>query len=215
MKLPMRKLSISTLSLAAFMIMTGGLPVQAETTDTMTVTPVPGTPGTSAAELQPESDPAQAETGITPETEERTVAQTITPGRATRGVPSYIGIGGNIGFGGRTALGRGNFVITSKVGLTDNFSARPGVVVGRSPTFLLPVTVDFPVLTPLGDRVAVAPFVGGGMAISTRGGSSVRLLATGGVDIPITNQFTATASANAAFFRRPEIGVILGVGYNF
>lgn len=183
--------------------------------ETVVAPPIPGTPETSATELQLETAPSQPETATTPETEEATVAQVITPGRATRGVPSYIGIGGNIGFGGRTALGRGNFVITSKVGLTNNFSARPGIVVGRRPTILLPVTVDFPILNPLGDRVAIAPFVGGGMAISTGGGSSVRAVAMGGVDIPITNQFTATASANAAFFRRPEIGVILGVGYNF
>lgn len=30
-----------------------------------------------------------------------------------------------------------------------------------------------------------------------------------------STRFTAIASANAAFFRQPEVGLILGVGYNF
>lgn len=181
--------------------------------------PVPGTVITSASALQiQETDSLSVEETTAEsesETDEAVVAQVITPGRATRSGPSYIAVGGNIGFGGRTALGRGNFAITSKIGLTNTISARPGLIVGRSPTILLPVTFDFPVGAVVADRFRLSPFVGGGIAISTRGGSEVRALALGGVDVPITEQFTFTASANAAFFRRPEIGVILGVGYNF
>lgn len=177
----------------------------------------PGTVATTAASLQLKPLVAQTTTP-TPETTPTpapTTPQTITPGRATRSGPSYIAVGGNIGFGGNTALGRGSFVVTSKVGLTNNFSARPGLVIGRSPTILLPVTVDFPVQSAIDGRVRVAPFVGGGIAISTRGNATVRALAMGGVDIPLSDRFTATASANAAFFSRTEIGVILGIGYNF
>lgn len=179
--------------------------------------PVPGTVETSAVSLQTDVLTAQATDPAPLTTPETTspVGQTVTPGRATRSGPSYVAVAGNIGFGGRTALGRGNFAITSKIGLTNYFSARPGLVVGRSPTILLPVTFDFPVGPTIADRFRIAPFVGGGLAISTRGGSAVRALAMGGVDVPLGDRFTATASANAAFFRRPEIGVILGVGYNF
>lgn len=192
-------------------------PVPAE--PMVTETPLPGTVITSASALQgeatdsfaPEATTAEAET----ETDETVVAQALTPGRATRSGPSYVAAGVNIGFGDRTALGETNFVITSKIGLTNYLSARPGLVVGGSPTILLPITIDFPVGAVVADRFSIAPFVGGGLAISTRGGSEVRALAMGGIDVPLSEQFTFTASANAAFFRRPEIGVILGVGYNF
>lgn len=144
------------------------------------------------------------------------VAQEITPGRVTRSGPSYVGVGGNIGFGGDTALGEGNFTIYSKVGLTPNFSARPGIVVGNDPTILLPLTVDFPI-APVSEEVDfdVAPFVGGGLAISTGSGSLARPLITGGVDVPIADRVTLTAQGNLAFFRDTEGSVILGVGYNF
>lgn len=182
-----------------------------------TMTPTPGTVRTTAASLQRDtligqSSPPPADT--TPTTPAPTTP-VISPGRATRSGPSYVAVGGNIGFGGSSALGEGNFVITSKIGLTNRFSARPGLVVGSRPTILLPVTVDFPIQSAITDRVRFAPFVGGGLAISTGDGSAVRALAMGGIDIPISDRFTATASANAAFFSKPEIGVILGVGYNF
>lgn len=144
------------------------------------------------------------------------VAQTIAPGRATRSGPSYIGVGGNIGFGGDTAMGEGNFTIYSKIGLTNNFSARPAVVVGNDPTILLPLTADFPI-APVTEAVDfdVAPFIGGGVAISTGSDSLARPLITGGIDIPVADRVTLTVQGNVAFFRDTEGSVILGVGYNF
>ena len=169
---------------------------------------------TSARDL---AVPASAQ--IAPETvapAENSVAQAITPGRATRSGPSYIGVGGNIGFGGDTALGKGNFTIYSKIGLTDRFSARPGIVIGDDPTILVPLTADFPI-APVSENVDfdVAPFVGGGLAISTGSDSLARPLVTGGVDIPVADRITLTAQGNVAFFRDTEGSVILGVGYNF
>jgi hypothetical protein len=189
----------------------------AQTTPTPTDTqPTPTTP-TTPTDTQPTpttpTPPTDSQT--TPSAPTTPTSPTIDPGRATRSGSSYVAVGGNIGIGGRTALGRGNFVITSKIGLTDRFSARPGIVIGRSPTILIPVAIDFPVRSVIDGRLGIAPFVGGGIAISTRGGSEVRALAMGGIDIPLSSRFTATASANAAFFRRTEIGVILGIGYNF
>lgn len=141
----------------------------------------------------------------------------VEPGRATRSGPSYIGVGGNVGFGGDTALGDSAFTVYSKIGLTRNFSARPGVVIGANdPTILLPVTVDLPIApVSRGVDFAVAPFVGGGVAVSTGSDSVVRPMAVGGVDVPISNRFTATAQGNVAFFQDVEGSVILGVGYNF
>ncbi len=144
------------------------------------------------------------------------VAQEIVPGRATRSGPSYIGIGGNFGFGGDTALGDTSFTVYSKIGLTRNFSARPGLVVGGDPTVLLPLTADFP-LSPVDESIdfAVAPYVGGSVAISTGNDSVVRPLITGGVDIPVADRVTVTAQGNVAFFSDTEASVIVGVGYNF
>ncbi|MBF2050174.1 hypothetical protein HJG54_32370 [Leptolyngbya sp. NK1-12] len=144
------------------------------------------------------------------------VSQAVTPGRATRSGPSYVGVGGNLGFGGDTALGETNFTIFSKIGLTRNFSARPSVVVGSDPTILLPLTADLPIGAIAEDiDFAVAPFVGGGLAISTGSDSLARPLITGGIDIPVADRVTVVAQGNVAFFRDTEGSVIIGVGYNF
>ena len=147
----------------------------------------------------------------------------VSPGRTTRSGSSYIGIGGNIGVGdGDTALGEGSFAVFSKIGLTSNVSVRPSVLIEDNPTILLPVTLDFtPAVTDvtvdvtddLGARVS--PYVGAGIAISTGDDSSVDFLATGGVDVPLTTQVTATASLSASLFDDPAIGLLVGVGYNF
>jgi hypothetical protein len=160
--------------------------------------------------------PTSAQTITDTAATEDLVAQTVTPGRATRSGPSYIGVGGNIGFGGDTALGESNFTIYSKVELTNRLSARPGVVIGSDPTVLLPLTADFPI-APVSEDVDfdVAPFVGGGVAISTGSDSLVRPMITGGVDIPVADRVTVTAQGNVLFLRDAEGSVILGVGYNF
>lgn len=178
-----------------------------------------GTVETTAASLQTEPLVDQTVSQI-PDTSAEptspTVAQAITPGRATRSGASYIAVGGNIGFGGSTGLGRGNFAVTSKVGLTNNFSVRPGVLVGNRSTFLVPATLDFPIATVVDEgRVGLAPFVGGGVAVSTGNNSQVRPMITAGVDVPLTDRFTALASGNLGFFDSAEVGLILGVGYNF
>ncbi|WP_416673158.1 hypothetical protein [Egbenema bharatensis] len=174
-------------------------PTQAQTTDpAIDGLEVPATPG----------DPTEADTSI---------AQVIAPGQPTRSGPSYIGAGGNIGFGGSTGIGRGNFAVFSKLGLTNNFSLRPAVFVGDRTTFLIPVTLDFPTGALVDDAVpfSIAPYAGGGIGISTGDDSRVRPIITAGVDAPITNQFTATAGVTVGFFRNTEVGLMLGIGYNF
>jgi hypothetical protein len=147
----------------------------------------------------------------------------VRPGRATRSGPSYIGVGGNIGLGdGDTALGETSFAIFSKIGITSNISARPAVLIEDNPTILLPVTLDFiPAVTNITEDVSgdlgvrVSPYVGAGIAISTGDDSTVNFLATGGVDVPITENVSGTLAVNATLFDNPAVGLLLGVGYNF
>jgi hypothetical protein len=144
---------------------------------------------------------------------------TVAPGRSTRSGPSYVGIGGNIGLGGDTALGDSGFAVISKIGLTRNFSGRPSLVIGGDdPTILLPVTVDFPIssVAEAGEvNLRAAPYVGGGIAISTGSNSLIRPLISAGIDVPVASRITATAGVNFAFFDDTEIGLILGAGYTF
>ncbi|MGP1382624.1 MAG: hypothetical protein ACTS2F_03635 [Thainema sp.] len=149
--------------------------------------------------------------------------ESISPGRATRSGPSYIGIGGNIGLGdGETALGEGSFAAFSKIGLTRNISVRPSVLINDNPTILLPVTFDFvPGVTEVTENVSeeigfrVSPFIGAGAAISTGDDGSVDFLATGGVDVPLGDNFTGVAAVNVSLFDDPAVGLLLGIGVNF
>ncbi|MGG6267467.1 hypothetical protein ACQ4M3_23190 [Leptolyngbya sp. AN03gr2] len=194
------KQAFSLLGFTAAIVGLSSLPAQAQT----------ATPSGTAVDLQAES--------TTSPTQSSTIAQGISPGRATRAGSSYVGIGGNIGIGGNSALGRGNFSAFSKVGLTNNLSARPGVVIGNNTTFLIPLTVDFPVsAVDGGGRVSAAPYIGAGAAVTVGSDSRsrVRPMVTGGVDVPLTPELTATAGVNAAFSGRTDVGVLLGVGYNF
>ncbi|MBW4520830.1 MAG: hypothetical protein KME16_14150 [Scytolyngbya sp. HA4215-MV1] len=178
--------------------------------------PVPGTAFLSAALLTDSSHSPKATSDRPIETMPNAVAQEVVPGRATRSGPSYLGIGGNIGIGdGDTALGEGSFAILSKIGLTQRISVRPSVLIASDVTILIPVTYDF---YPIGEddiNFRVAPFLGAGLAISLGNDSAVDLLVTGGVDVPLSRQFTATASINASLFDNPAVGLLLGIGYNF
>ncbi|MBD2774011.1 fasciclin domain-containing protein [Iningainema tapete] len=142
----------------------------------------------------------------------------ITPGRTTRGGSSYIGVGGNIGLGGDSALSEGNFAVFSKIGLTRTISARPSAVIGDDPIVLVPVTFDFAgrSANPFGEPTfTIAPYVGAGVAIETSDDADVGLLLTGGVDVPLSSRFTLTGAVNAAFLDETDVGLMLGVGYNF
>jgi uncharacterized surface protein with fasciclin (FAS1) repeats len=132
---------------------------------------------------------------------------------------NYIGIGGNIGLGGDSAIGEGSFVVFSKIGLTENISLRPAGAIDDDPTVLLPVTYDFSFrsVDPVEEiePFSVAPYVGGGLGIETSDDADVGVLLTGGVDVPINDQFTATAAANVLFLDDTDVGLMLGIGYRF
>ncbi|MBW4624043.1 MAG: hypothetical protein KME49_00640 [Brasilonema octagenarum HA4186-MV1] len=195
------------------------LPTSTHQANNNVVTPVPGTTATSSAALI-DSQNAEAQSSTSGSSKSK-VAQSdisIDPGRPTRGGSSYIGIGGNIGLGGNSALGDGNFMVISKIGLTNAISVRPAAVIGDNTTILLPVTYDISfrqLSDPFAAPLPIAPYIGAGAAINTGDGSEVAFLVTGGVDVPITPRFTATAALNAAFFNETDIGLSIGVGYNF
>ncbi|MCL6753412.1 fasciclin domain-containing protein [Nostoc sp. CCCryo 231-06] len=143
----------------------------------------------------------------------------VTAGRTTLGGPSYIGVAGNIGLSGSdTALSDGNFAAISKIGLTRNISVRPSVIFGDDTLFMVPLTLDFSprAAGAVGDRTfAISPYIGAGVAIEVNLDTDFGLLLTGGVDVPVGSRFTVTGAVNAAFLDETDVGLLLGLGYNF
>lgn len=182
---------------------------------TKSATPMPGTLQTSATYLQGQPQTASVPADSSPKPANNTVAQ-VTPGRPTRGGLSYIGVGGNIGLSGDNALGEGSFAINSKIGLTRNISVRPAVLLGDEATFTIPVTYDFTIQTtdPF-EPLAFAPFLGGGLVVSTQDDNNIGFLLTGGIDVPLSREFVANATLNVGFMDKTEVGLMLGVGYTF
>lgn len=165
---------------------------------------------------------AEQEVDSAPQHSNLEVAQAdITPGRATRSSPSYFGVAGNLGVRGDTTLSESNPTIFSKVGLTNNLSVRPSAVIGDNAVFLVPLTVDLPVgiELPVGgtpeNRPSVVPYLGGGLALSTARDSTIGGLLSGGIDVPFASDFTANAGVNVGFIDRTDVGVLLGIGFNF
>lgn len=174
------------------------------------------TPAAQAQEDKPEAKSTIAQV-------RNTVKEIVQPdsfqlGRDTQGGPSYIGAGVNLGALGGTALGDTSFSVVSKVGLTNTFSVRPGVVTDFEvdATFLVPVTYDlkgFRVGELGTQEIKVAPYIGAGVAVSTDG--DVGPLLTGGLDIPVTNRWTLNTAANAGFIDDVDLGVTVAAGYNY
>ncbi len=192
-----------------------------EKTPSRTIIPVPGTVATSSMMLTDVASESTSQPSAAQVAQPNQIAQSdIDVGRSTRGGSSYVGVGGNIGVsGGASALGDGNFTIISKVGFTRSLSVRPSVILGDNTLFLIPITYDFSFQPAGGDPftepLAIAPYVGVGAAIQTGDNSETAVLLTGGIDVPLNNRFTATASVNAGFFGQTDLGLLFGVGYNF
>ncbi|WP_193198729.1 hypothetical protein [Nostoc sp. MG11] len=181
------------------------------------LTPVPGTVTATSVALTSEYVEPISEPTSQP-SDSRMAQSDIDIGRPTRGGRSYIGVAGNIGIsGGTSSLGDGNFAVISKVGLANAISVRPSAIFGDNTTVLIPVTYDFSLqqADPFSEPLAIAPYVGVGAAIQTGDNSQVAVLVSGGIDVPLNSQFTATAAVNAGFFDETDIGLLLGVGYNF
>lgn len=178
--------------------------------------PIPGSTLTSAATLSNQPESSSSDLQALSDSSDQIAQTNLDPGRSTRSGSSYVGIGGNIGFTGDTSLGNGSFAILSKIGLTNNVSIRPAVLLGSDATFLIPVTYDFNIRTrDIYEPVRFAPYVGGGLIISTDDGNNIGFLLSGGVDVPISRQFTATAGLNLGFLEDTvDPGLLLGIGYN-
>jgi hypothetical protein len=139
----------------------------------------------------------------------------VQPGRTTRSGSSYFGLGGNIGLSGDHGVGDGAFAVISKIGLTRSFSVRPSAVINDEEVFMIPLTIDFNGNQFPLTEVNISPYLGGGLAISTEDDNTIGGLITGGLDIPLTSQFTANTSINVGFFDDTDVGLQLGAGLNF
>jgi hypothetical protein len=135
--------------------------------------------------------------------------------RSTRSGPSYLGGGLNFGLTGTGNLGDRSLVILSKLGLTETLSVRPSVyLLGDFVSILIPVTYDFEPQRPFGD-FRFSPYLGAGLAIDAGSNSSYGPLITAGVDIPLSSVFTINVAANLAFLNSTDLGIVVGIGYNF
>jgi hypothetical protein len=178
-------------------------------------------PTTVAQASQVEINPASsAQAPVTPiENNPVPVSQSTDPGplafRSTRGGLSYVGIGGNFGITGDSDLGGRSLSIFSKIGLSSAFSVRPSVLfLSNFATFLIPVTYD---LTPfaIGTDFSLSPYFGGGIAVKTGSDNTFGPLFTAGVDLPLSRSFTVNVAANLSFLRRTDLGLMVGIAYNF
>jgi hypothetical protein len=146
-------------------------------------------------------------------------AQSALPLPNSQSPDSYIGIGGVIGVDGNTtALGTGGITVVSKVRFTNNLSLHDATVLFGSgaATSMIIVSADFPIRNSAGQTIA-APFIGGGAQLRYAEGVYINPAISGGVDIPMSSNFTGTVRLNAGFpSNRPaDIGVLFGVGYSF
>jgi hypothetical protein len=149
------------------------------------------------------------------------VAAESVPAAATGGYQNngYIGIGSVIGLSGNTtALGTGGIVILTKVRFSDHLSLHDATILfgGAAATSMIIVSADFPIRNDAGQTI-VSPFIGGGAMLRYDRGLSISPAISGGIDLPISKDFTGTIRLNAGFQsnRNTDMGILAGVGYNF
>ncbi|RAM50643.1 MAG: hypothetical protein C6Y22_15800 [Hapalosiphonaceae cyanobacterium JJU2] len=171
------------------------------------------TPKASILQSNAQFIPQQETKGTTT----NTLAQTTEPERKVPSNNNYIGIGGSIGLSGdETALGSGGLAILTKNRLTDNLSLHSTSVVFGSRTAISTAALTFgiPITDQPSGQVVAFPFVGGGVLL--KGNFDVSGLITGGVDVPISEELTATAQVNLGFLDdNTDVGLQIGIGYNF
>ncbi len=152
--------------------------------------------------------------GVTPVT-----AQLDTPPNVNLTNGGYVGIGNVIGLGGNTtSLGTGGLTILTKVRFSDNLSLHDATVLFGSgvATSMIILTTDFPIRNGSGQTV-ISPFIGGGAMLRYAQGLYISPALSGGVDIPLSQDITGTIRLNAGFpsNRNTDLGILVGVGYNF
>ncbi|MBF2036109.1 MAG: hypothetical protein IGR92_11710 [Leptolyngbyaceae cyanobacterium T60_A2020_046] len=141
------------------------------------------------------------------------IAQVTRP--LYRGVsPFYVGVGGNLGIidSNESGIGDFGFNVISKISFGPRFSVRPSVTISEDKSNLaIPITYNF---NPISfGEFNVFPSLGAGVDIPFSG--DVGLLINGGIDIPISRDFTLNAQTNWRVTNDFGLGISLGVGYNF
>jgi hypothetical protein len=130
----------------------------------------------------------------------------------------YFGIGAGIGLSGNTtALGTGGVAILTKVRFSDSLSLHDATVLfgSTAPTSMIIVSADFPIRNDAGQTI-VSPFIGAGAMLRYDRGLRIGPAVSGGVDLPLSSNFTGTLRLNAGFpsERQADVGILAGVGYN-
>ena len=141
-------------------------------------------------------------------------AQSAPPANNT----NYIGIGSAIGVSGNTtALGTGGVVILTKVEFSEHLSLHDATIVfgNGDPTSMIILTAELPIRNDAGKTI-LSPFLGGGAMLRYRDGVSFSPAISGGVDIPLSKDFTGTVRLNLGFpsHRSADVGVLIGAGFN-
>jgi hypothetical protein len=168
-------------------------------------------PETTEVPISTSADPL-VETSLFEETPTSPeVAQVTRP--LYRGVsPFYIGVGGNIGIidSGNSAVGDFGFNVISKISLGPRFAVRPMLQFSEDDfNITLPVTYNFNPFEVGG--FSLFPSVGAGVDF----GDDIGVLVNGGIDVPISRDFTFNGQVNWRVTSDVGLGVSLGVGYNF
>ncbi len=219
------------LSLIVFFLL-GDRSVQAQTSQpTETGTPAEVIPSSnqdsnqpiqSSLEMPAESAPSQTQPSeVSPQVPSDPSSDPKTAEKAPpRKLKNFVGVGGNIGVSGNeTGLSAGAAALITKRDLNDWLSIR-GVTTlfsGERNDRTIALTVNFPIQSK-SKKILLVPYVGGGALISSRNFLDdliVRGLVTGGIDLPISRRFTATTSVNVGFADQPQVGLQIGVGFNF
>lgn len=180
--------------------------------------PAPGVGNTQASLLTAEPAPTATEQ-TNPDEQVAQVERRPRTVRRKPVSPNYIGVGLNLGLDGDTALGNTEFAVNGRIKIAPNFSFRPGAVIGDNAVILVPVTYDFTPqdATVTGESFSITPYVGGGILFTTGDDADDDLgaLITGGVDVPISRQFTVNGGLNVGFVDDDtEFGLLLGIAYN-
>lgn len=144
------------------------------------------------------------------------VAAILAPSAHAQPLPdyNYVGVGVGVGNLGDSDVG---LAINSKLTITDNVSARPGLVSDLDfsdgeTTFLLPVTYDFNAITPDGK---LFPYAGVGASYRTGEDSEVGALLTAGADYRLTETLTLNGAVNWSITDDSPVNGVVGVGYTF
>ncbi|PZU98897.1 MAG: hypothetical protein DCE90_03580 [Pseudanabaena sp.] len=133
---------------------------------------------------------------------------------------SYIGVGGAIGLSGdTTALSSGGASFLTKSVLSENLALHTATVLFGSniSSSSLALTLNLPIREESANQITVIPFLGGGVALRNADGLTVSPMVSGGLDIPLSKDFTGTVRVNAIFpsDRQADVGILAGIGFNF